>query len=314
VKNMKSLLLAMATVLPALGLAAAGCGGEPAAGEWCESHADCDPGFYCDPETSLCSQDCVSGTGCPDDLVCNEYGQCVEEQDTGTGDPDLDPCGDPVLLVVDRSRSMFSSGNWDVIVEAVTAVVDTFDQDVDFGLLVFPDDSCTDGYSGTDLDKLCRGPDNTTVDIGPAAADSIHGSLESLGTCGGTPTSSALGKAAQVLGLLGGNIQLVLITDGLPNCNTSILIDDCECLLEEPQTCEGMTQHCLDLELSKEWAAQLLGLDTAVHVLTFGMTGDQQTLMDELAAAGGTGSAISLIDGESLGAALQTIFATITEC
>jgi len=307
-------LLAMASIQFAWVLTAGGCGGEPAAGEWCESNTDCDPGFYCDPETALCSQDCVTGTDCPDDLVCDQWGQCVEEQDTGTGDPDLDPCGDPVLLVIDRSRSMYSSGNWDVIVEAVSVVVDTFDQDVDFGLLVFPDDSCTDGYSGTDLDKLCRGPDNTTVDIGPAAANSIHGSLESLGTCGGTPTSMALGKAAQVLGLLGGNTQVVLITDGLPNCNTSISIDDCECLLEAPLTCQGSTEHCLDLDLAKEQANQLIGLDTAVHVLTFGMSADQQDLMDELAAAGGTGTAILLDDGESLGDALQALFTTITEC
>lgn len=295
---MTRILLAMLPFSLVLGLAAGGCGGGPAAADWCSSDEDCDPGYRCDQQTAV----------------------CVPEQDTGSGDSDTDtdadtdPCGDPVLLVVDRSRSMHSNGTWNIIVEAVSTVVDSFDQDIDFGLLVFPDDSCTDGYSGTDLGKLCRGPDNTTVDIGPAAANSIHGSLESLGTCGGTPTSGALGKAAQVLGLFGGDTQVVLITDGLPNCNTSISIDDCECLLEAPQTCEGATQHCLDLDLAKERAAEILDLSSAVHVLTFGMNETQQALLDELAAAGGTGVAISFVDDETLDNALYAIFTTITDC
>jgi hypothetical protein len=291
-----------------------GCGGEPAGEDWCTSTADCDPGYYCDPQIALCAQDCTSKADCPDDQECNESGQCVEGQDTDTGTQGVDPCGDPVLLVVDRSRSMHTNGNWDSLVAAISDVVHSFELDVDFGLLVFPDDSCVDNYSGTDLGKLCRGPDNTTVDIGPNAADSIEGSLESLGTCGGTPISAALAKAAQVLGLTGGNAQVVLVTDGLPNCNTSISIDDCECLLAPPQSCDGNTQHCLDMALSVERAGAILELDSALHVLPFAMTADHVALFDELAEAGGTGLAIPCADGDGLAGALTTIFTTITDC
>ncbi len=309
---MKRMPTMRVALLPMWVLAAAGCGGSPAATDWCESNADCDPGFYCDPQTAICSQDCVTDGDCTGEQICDQYGQCTEEQDTDTGD--TDPCGDPVLLVVDRSQSMDTSGTWEILVEAVSGAVDAFDQDVDFGLLVFPDDSCVDNYSGTDLGKLCRGPDNTTVDIGPAAAVSIHDSLESLGTCGGTPTSTALAKAAQVLGFIGGNAQVVLITDGLPNCNTSISIDDCECLLEAPQSCEGATQHCLDLALSKEQAAELLDDSVVLHVLTFGMDEEKQARMDELAAAGGSEASIPCADGSALDAALTAIFTVITDC
>ena len=54
-------------VLLALGLAAAAAAGcKP-----CQSRSDCDPGEYCDFDTSKCRQGCISDEDCGGISVCN---------------------------------------------------------------------------------------------------------------------------------------------------------------------------------------------------------------------------------------------------
>lgn len=313
---MRSLELELAALV--LGAAfATGCGSKPQTAEWCATNDECDPGFYCDPQTGLCDQDCVVDGDCGGDLICDAHGQCVEEVDTETEDADTDPCGDAVLLVVDRSTSMAADGKWTVLEETVATVLGMFADEIDFGLEVFPDDSCYDAYDdegGTDLDKLCRGPDNLMVDIAAGTASSISDSLDTVGTCGGTPTGPALEKAAVEVEAHGGDVQIVLITDGLPNCNTQIPPDECECLLDEPELCEGSPENCLDLDAALAAAEMALEAGGTVHVLAFDLDDAALAPLHDIASAGGTGEAVHCPDQGGLGYALSEILNGVSDC
>ncbi|MFO8072001.1 MAG: hypothetical protein R6V85_09020 [Polyangia bacterium] len=294
---------------------AGGCADELKSENWCGSNEDCQPGYYCNEETALCDQDCTVDEDCPGESVCDAHGRCVDEDgDTDTEVSDTDPCGDAVLLVVDRSDSMEHENKWQELISTFDSMLTMFGGSTEFGLEVFPDDSCDADYDGTELGKVCRAPDNMTVDIGPGTAGSIKDSLYDLGNCGGTPTSGALFKAAGVVGGSGAGVQIVLVTDGLPNCNTELDGSSCECLFDPPGTCDGYPEHCLDIEAAEEAAAELLAAGSPVHVLAYDMDEDDIGIMDQIAASGGTDQARSCPDEDALGNALASIFESITEC
>jgi hypothetical protein len=294
---------------------AGGCADDLKSEQWCGSDEDCQHGYYCNEETALCDQDCIVDEDCPGERICDARGRCVDEgDDTDTEASDTDPCGDSVLLVVDRSDSMEHDGKWQKLISTFDSMLTMFGETTEFGLEVFPDDSCDADYEGTEIDKVCRAPDNMTVDIGPGTAGSIKDSLFDLGNCGGTPTSGALFKAVGVVGGSGGGVQVVLVTDGLPNCNTDLDGSSCECLLDPPGTCDSYPEHCLDLEAAEEAAAELLAAGAPVHVLAYDMAEEKMDVMNQIAAGGGTGQARSCPDEDALGNALASIFESITDC
>jgi hypothetical protein len=292
-----------------------GCGEDADPVSWCASDADCPPGEYCS-ESGICSKQCTNDNECQGGEVCNESGQCVP-QDTDTGsdtEENTDPCGDSVLLIIDRSFSMSNDGKWVPLQDELANVLATFGDGTDYGLEVFPDNSCPNNYSGTNIDTLCRAPDNMEVDIGSNTTASILDTLELLGTCGGTPTTGALEKAYEEISMYPGEVQVILVTDGAPNCNVTIDYDDCECLLDEPEQCDGHEEHCLDIAEARAAAEALDGIGAPVHVVIYAFDEDWMGAMDNLAESGGTGAAIQCETAEDVGQAVSQILDSIINC
>jgi hypothetical protein len=292
-----------------------GCGEDVSKPAWCQADTDCPPGHYCG-DNGLCGQDCTNDNECQGDEVCNEFGQCVPpDTDTNSDtEQNTDPCGDSVLLVIDRSASMDNDGKWEPLQTELGNVLATFGDGTDYGLEVFPDNSCDNDYTGSDIGILCRAPDNMEVDIGSGTTASILDTLDLLGTCGGTPTAGALEKAYEEVALYAGEVQVILITDGLPNCNVTIPFEDCECLLENPDLCETSPENCLDSADADAAAQQLFAAGAPVHIVTYAVDDTWIWVMNDLASAGGTGAAIECETAEDVGQAVYQILDSIINC
>ncbi len=125
-----------------------------------------------------------------------------------------------VLIVLDRSGSMDDKlGNqgtkWELAQAALGQVVSEFDNEVRFGLALYP---------GTDLkcnEGMGCAPGAIFVDVGDQAAAEITGVLEDVKTCSlGTPTAEALEPMKDYAGLEDQDRPnfILLITDGQSTC------------------------------------------------------------------------------------------------
>jgi hypothetical protein len=152
------------------------------------------------------------------------------------------------------------------------------------------------------------------VDIGAGTTASILDTMEQLGTCGGTPTTGALEKAYDEVVAYPEQVQVILVTDGAPNCNVDIDFDDCECLLDTPDQCDGHEEHCLDIEESQAAAEALFGIGAPLHVVIYAFDEDWMEAMDDLATSGGTGAAIQCETAEDVGQAVSQILDSIINC
>jgi hypothetical protein len=293
-----------------------GCGQDVDKPAWCSTNEDCGPGQYCKSD-GMCGSDCTDDNQCPEGEVCNEVGQCGEpdtDSSSATETDNTDPCGDSVLLVIDRSRSMANDGKWQPLEDTLATVLDTFGDGTEYGLEVFPDNSCPNDWPGGDIEIDCRPPDNLEVDIGPGTTASILGTFDLLGTCGGTPTAGALEKALDEVTAYDGEVQVILITDGPPNCNPSIAYDDCVCLLPQQEQCEGHEENCLDIDEAEAAAAQVNAAGAPVHLVTYAIDEQWMDAMNGLAASGGTGAAVECQTAEEVGDAVVEILDAIINC
>jgi hypothetical protein len=171
-----------------------------------------------------------------------------------------------ILVVFDRSLSMLANG-WPQAVSAIQSVTAEFEQDIDFGLMVFPDEAgftCTAG----DVD----------VPIKPHNAGAIQAFLSGLAPWGNTPTAAALKTAHATIG--SGIVApdqvvppkyVVLITDGAPNCAAG-----------------GVDQAMVTDCISEISAMQKDDVQT--YVLGYHIDdAAEKDALDRMAAAGGTG-------------------------
>jgi len=87
------------------------------------------------------------------------------------------------------------------------------------------------GAPGTtsDINEACS-PGVLQVPVGANAADAVAAALEAIPPAGATPTSSSLEVAAQAFPANDPRPKLVvLLTDGAPNCNANVAIDQTTC-------------------------------------------------------------------------------------
>jgi hypothetical protein len=125
-----------------------------------------------------------------------------------------------VLIVLDRSGSMDDEvgdqgSKWEVAQEAIGKVVTQFEDDVRFGLALYPGEDlpCDDGMG-------CA-PGHIFVDVGSETAKDIADVLGDAETCSlGTPTAEALEPLQDYPGLedQGRPNFILLITDGQSTC------------------------------------------------------------------------------------------------
>ncbi len=213
-----------------------------------------------------------------------------------------------VMIVLDRSGSMYDDDSgvlidrWTPAVRAVDEVTHALASRVRFGLMLFgSDEECAVG----------------TIRVGPdlGTADTIMGQLsgdpEAL-TGGGTPTAASLDVARSVLTSMPERSYVLLVTDGAPNCNSSLSGTDCRCTAGD---CQYNNLNCLDAERAVQSVVQLNEGGVSTFVIGYG-TADWSDVLDRMAVAGNTGRAahIRVDDGAELQSALREVSRSVISC
>ncbi len=215
-----------------------------------------------------------------------------------------------ILIVLDRSSSMTDQGLWAPMCQAITHLTSQTADDVNYGLMVFPDLDCSAG-------NQCIAPTDPRVSIGADNAALIASELsdQGVGTCvaGGTPTAATLQQALGVLQSVNDEHSryVLLATDGAPNCNENLSCDDCTVV--HPYSCGGPA-HCLDDEQTTAAAADLAAAGFPVYVMGLGTVVKWQEVMNAVAAAGQTENYYRADDPAQFLAQLEEITAKVASC
>ena len=213
-----------------------------------------------------------------------------------------------VLLVVDRSGSMGSSGEWAPTVAAVSSVTAALDSSVAFGLMLFPDpssalNSCDTGQIlvGTDLNQ----------------AGTIAAELSRYVPEGGTPTALSLRDAAEYLLTTYPDRPnyILLATDGGPTCNPDLTFPECTCA--PGGDCTNQPLNCLD-DMRTIATIENLAL-SGVPTFVIGVPGSEAVseVLDQMAVAGGTdelGRHYAVSDEAALIATLSATSGSVVSC
>ena len=193
-----------------------------------------------------------------------------------------------VLIVLDRSGSMM--GMLGRVETAINTIVAASDDKIWFGLMPFPSSVPPDVCRLLNPFSECYAPATAHVTLGIDRAPDIETVLSGLGICGSTPTTQTLINAHAYLGATAtGHTQYILLaTDGVPNCNSSLDPDTCVCLDTE-SGCEGRPEACLDDEACYAALDDLLADGIKTYVIGMGAwLGGDAEIMDEMARRGGT--------------------------
>jgi hypothetical protein len=200
-------------------------------------------------------------------------------------------------------------------------VLSNFSNAFQFGLDEFPgaSDSCD--------------PGGVVLDIGATPTD-IANQYASSGPNGSTPSAGALLQAKSYL--LGKHLSVpayvLLITDGLPNCDYNLNGTTCNCQAPDQSYCDpsvcdfcdsagncnycGTPAYCLDDSAMSAAAASLNSAGIKVFVVGFGAgtSGNNLAVLNAVAAAGGTTHAYSAQDQTELRSQLTTIVGSVGTC
>lgn len=237
------------------------------------------------------------------------------------------PCNElPVLFIVqDKSGSMAKApdgstadatnpSKWSIAQQVVPSLASSFSNRFRFGAAMYPRDTTTFNCStGTVVTPISYSPSG----ISSAYTAAVPG--------GGTPTAASLQAVKSHLLSQGLTTPayVLLITDGLPNCNTAL--DANSCTPTTPgcgptpaaSTCALGSKDCLDSAATVTAAQQLFAAGIKVFVVGFDTTltaGNNKAVLDAIAAAGGTGSASVASNQAQLTATLNTIALNTTTC
>jgi hypothetical protein len=257
-----------------------------------------------------------------------------------------------VMLAVDRSGSMNAPVSSDPscstcappncptlcaatrlseLKSAVNVLSQLVDDKVRLGLAVFPTP-----LAGTSVLEQCAAPTSATVPLpAPSAADDqaasaanrvsvqrVNMAVQTLSAGGGTPTGATMQWLATLPSLTdvtdARDDYVVLLTDGLPNCNEANPNDferdptTCRCQVSG-NVCSGpdlRTRGCLDVDATEQQVDALARLRIKTVVIGFGADvsqGDARTVLERLARAGQAGSAYFASDRMELERVLATV-------
>ena len=195
-----------------------------------------------------------------------------------------------MLILLDRSQSMFSSMIGDATYAEVTALAlsdivetETATGLINFGLAVFPSMSCPAGggvghvnecvpANDEEVDPLDDAP---IVPVGPDNFAAIDAALGAVGQCGGTPACESLDWALEYYTVgfpedLAAQPKFVLLaTDGAPNCNPEGDIGSCESSDEDIPSVY-FPEQCLDNMCAYNAALQLASQGIKTFVIGVG--------------------------------------------
>ncbi len=231
-----------------------------------------------------------------------------------------------MLIVLDRSGSMSPELNdtgtdrWSGSVQAVDDVTASFEQQIDFGLMTFPDASGSGGGDPIDLlagllDPSACSTGTLNVPIAPTNADAISQTLGSMSPGGFTPTASTLMEAYTVLNESEAGDQraispkyVLLVTDGDPNCSDGGGGGGLAALGQLDPNARQATLDAIEMLRDAGIQTFVVGYQTA---------GTQfSSQLDQMAAAGGTGDTAhhSVSSGADLTSTFQAIAERVLSC
>ena len=216
-----------------------------------------------------------------------------------------------VLIVLDRSGSMM--GMLRRVETAINTIVGASDDKIWFGLMPFPNSVPPNECRLVSIATECLAPTTPHVPLGPNRAPDIEGVLAGLGICGSTPTTQTLANAHAYLNATAtGHTKYVLLaTDGVPNCNSSLDPATCECLDTE-SGCEGRPEACLDDEACYDALDALLADGIKTYVIGMGTwMGTDAVIMENMAIHGGTEHFYPAEAPDELLAAFEEIMGTV---
>ncbi len=233
---------------------------------------------------------------------------------TSAGDPEnceelvarAMPTTPDMLIVLDRSGSMkdFRVNRWDPSVSAVKAITSSLDDQIRFGMMLFPKpagllgDACVPGELEVPI----------ALSAGPAIATTLDGTQPG----GGTPTGATL-QAAQ--GILDGLMTspdaapspkfILLVTDGQPTCPNGGGGRDA--------TADELAQ---DKQLTIQAIDALLTSGAKTYVIGYDAKSDPNLAMSltEFAQHGGTTDYRAVEDEASLLTEFQKIAGEVVSC
>lgn len=221
------------------------------------------------------------------------------------------PAPTNVLIVLDSSGSMYQPGGggmmmvdrWTPAVEAIDVVTSSLEHNISFGLELFPSDGAC-------------GAGDVVVPVAPMNAAAINAALAgdpADKTGGGTPTATSLMAAGDALAGVEGEKIVLLVTDGGPNCNSSLDVSTCQCA-DSSIMCVDNNQ-CLDDERTIAATEALAAAGVRTYVIGYG-TSEWTDVLDRMAVAGNTelSSHIPVSDGATLESALRDVVGSTVPC
>jgi hypothetical protein len=167
-----------------------------------------------------------------------------------------------------------------------------------FGLAVFPDGATGVCAPGITIHQIPTLNDDAIALAG--AAVQINGTIQGiqdprigggLPANGGTPTAPTLRTLENYTPLLDGTRKniVLLLTDGLPNCNSTLVASSCTCV--PGASCASTNLNCLDATASIEAVAALSARNILTMVVGFGAdtagAGVGFDTLNKMAEAGG---------------------------
>jgi hypothetical protein len=218
-----------------------------------------------------------------------------------------------MLILLDRSLSMTMSDPplWNIIRPALVTVTSATDDGIWYGLMSFPNSIEPNACGG--YGNQCTPPTSLLVPIGPDASGAIESALDSLDTCGATPTALSLENAHQALvdSPTGHPQYILLATDGAPNCNESLDGDTCRCTTGD---CGRNPEHCLDDE--RTYASLDAACAAGIKTFVLGMGGATEfsDVLEQMAVHGCTTTFYAAQEPEEIQAALDAITGSIATC
>jgi hypothetical protein len=217
---------------------------DPAANECaeavsCSEHAECGIGAHC-AESGECTVS-TTGSPCDDDDDCARSDNCIGGVCACRGETFEGELVDVnMMILLDRSYSMHwrpeddtgedepvgaddPESRWQIALGAIDALLDAFDDDIAFGLAVYPHSSFTSGFfECDDPENLGCQAGDVLVDVKDAAAAEIRAALASTAPFGCTPSGQSITSVAAEASLNATDATnyILYVTDGVQNCDS----------------------------------------------------------------------------------------------
>jgi Mg-chelatase subunit ChlD len=198
------------------------------------THADASPHDASDTESEAGESDVDAGDSTTPDSG-PDAGEDVDHASCTPLTIAAEPASRSLLLVLDRSGSMSAVTAdgptlWDNALGGIESVLSRSASDLEVGLMTFPayreQDDCSllptpDQFNCYIANAGAGACDVGSIDVEPAAGagPSIVGALRAMGPNGATPTAATLEAARKHLLETGSAADVLLITDGAPNCS-----------------------------------------------------------------------------------------------